>query len=42
MEKYRAEDDIQRDGFESHCFNMKSTMDECDECSKWIDANHIP
>merc|ERR1711942_190901 len=52
-EKFKQEDEQQRDrisaknGLESYCFNMKSTIedekinDKCDEAIKWLDANQL-
>merc|ERR1712158_350578 len=52
-EKFKAEDDKQKDrisaknGLESYCFNMKTTLDDdkvndkCDEAIKWLDANQL-
>merc|ERR1712059_144272 len=52
-EKYKAEDEKQKErisaknGLESYCFNMKTTIedekvkDKSDEAIKWLDANQL-
>merc|ERR1712083_162640 len=52
-EKFKDEDNKQKDrisaknGLESYCFNMKTTIDDekiadkCDEAIKWLDANQL-
>merc|ERR1712014_143989 len=52
-EKFKDEDNKQKDrisaknGLESYCFNMKTTIedekvaDKCDEAIKWLDANQL-
>merc|ERR1711939_441172 len=52
-EKFRADDEKQKErisaknGLESYCFNMKTTIedenvkDKCDEAIKWLDANQL-
>merc|ERR1711981_1053807 len=53
-EKFKDEDNKQKDrisaknGLESYCFNMKTTIDDeklisdkCDDAIKWLDANQL-
>merc|ERR1712054_76085 len=52
-EKFKADDEKQKErissknGLESYCFNMKTTIedekikDKCDEAIKWLDANQL-